>query len=130
MEMLDKVLNLLTGCFPQGFDPAKINSIGLHQVGIELVLADDLAKVIADFGPAVVFISRLAGACAPVVETALTWQENRFLRLSRCRCRKPYGELCSPLASRQRAFRRRARRRKYWRGPRQHIRQNLCRSRI
>src|SRR3989440_12850611 len=59
MEMLDKVLNLLTGCFPQGFDPAKINSIGLHQVGIELVLADDLAKVIADFGPAVVFISRL-----------------------------------------------------------------------
>src|SRR5439155_4015155 len=58
-EVCNEVLDLLTCGFAQSLDPAKISSIGLHQVGIELVLADDLAESIADLRAAVVPVSRL-----------------------------------------------------------------------
>ncbi len=41
--MNDEVLNLLAGGLAQGLDSAKISGIGLHQIRIELMPADDLA---------------------------------------------------------------------------------------
>jgi len=58
-KMNDKVLDLLTCCFPRCLGAAEVDRIGLHQVGIALMLANDLAKVIAGFGAAVVSVSRL-----------------------------------------------------------------------
>src|SRR5207249_8755920 len=58
-EMSNEVFDLLSGGFAQSFDCAKIRRIGLHQIGIELMPADDLAQAIADFGAAVVPVSRL-----------------------------------------------------------------------
>ena len=53
--------DLLTLRFTQSFDSAIIRGVGLHQVGIELVLADDLAQTIADLWTAVVPVGRLRG---------------------------------------------------------------------
>ena len=38
--MDDKGFDLLTGGFAESFGAAEIDSVGLHQVGVELVLAD------------------------------------------------------------------------------------------
>src|SRR5438876_9831269 len=57
--MSNEVLDLLACGFAQSLDPTKISSIGLHQVGIELVLPDDLAQAIADLWASVVPVSRL-----------------------------------------------------------------------
>src|SRR2546425_9511034 len=54
-----KSFDLLTLRFTKSFDSAKIRGVGLYQVGIELMLANDLAKAVADFGAAVVPVGRL-----------------------------------------------------------------------
>src|SRR5207248_6935063 len=66
-QMNYKSFDLLTLRFTQSFDSAIIRGVGLHQVGIELVLTNDLAEAIADLGTAV-SISRLRGqlACLPL----------------------------------------------------------------
>src|SRR5437016_5559456 len=53
----DKVFDLLAGGFAQGRDAAKIHGVGLHQIRVKLMLADDLAKPIANLGAAAVPIS-------------------------------------------------------------------------
>ena len=57
--MRDEVLDLFPGRFAKSLDAAKISCVGLDQVGIELMLANDLAKAVADFGAAVVPVGRL-----------------------------------------------------------------------
>jgi len=49
----NEVLDLLAGGIAQGFHPAEIGGIGFDQGGIELVLADDLAKAITNLGHAI-----------------------------------------------------------------------------
>jgi hypothetical protein len=51
-QLLDEVLNLFPAGISESFRAAEFDGIGLYQFGIELVLADDLAEAIADFGPA------------------------------------------------------------------------------
>src|SRR5207302_7845728 len=58
-QLSDEVLNLLASGVAQSLGPAKISRIGLDQVGIELMLANDLAEAVADFGAAAVPIRRL-----------------------------------------------------------------------
>ena len=67
-----KSFNLFTLRFTQSFDSAKIRSIRLHQVGIELVLPDDLAQAIADLWASVVPVSRLRRELA-----RLSWRLRR-----------------------------------------------------
>src|SRR5207245_11262331 len=57
--MSDKVFDLLAGGFTQGRYAAKIHCVGLHQIRVKLMVADDLAKPIADLRPTVVSIGRL-----------------------------------------------------------------------
>ena len=59
--MGDEVLNLLAGRLAQGLGPAEVDGVGLDQVGIELMLADDLAEAVADSGAAIVPVGRLCG---------------------------------------------------------------------
>jgi hypothetical protein len=49
----DKAFDLLAGGFAEGLGAAEIDGVGLDQVGIELVLADELAEAIPDFGASV-----------------------------------------------------------------------------
>src|SRR6266550_4239252 len=58
-QMNYKSFDLLTLRFTQSFDSAIIRGVGLHQVGIEPMLANDLAKAVADSGTAVVPVGRL-----------------------------------------------------------------------
>ena len=51
--MVDKALDLGAGGLFQGFRAAEVDGIGLDQIGIELVLADELAEAIADTRTAV-----------------------------------------------------------------------------
>src|SRR5207302_1225221 len=66
-QVRDEVFNLLAGGFAQGLRPTEVDGVSLDQGGIQLVLADDLAQTVADFGAAVIAIGRL-------------WRE--FLRIS------------------------------------------------
>ena len=52
----DKAFDLLPGGLAEGFGAAEIDGVGLDQVGIELMLADELAEAVADFGTAVVSV--------------------------------------------------------------------------
>jgi hypothetical protein len=52
----DEGFDLFAGGFAKGLGAAEIDSVGLDQVGIELMLADQLAKAVADFRAAVVSI--------------------------------------------------------------------------
>src|SRR6266851_2118705 len=58
-QVSDKAFDLFPGGFAEGFGPAEIDGVGLDQVGIELVLADQLAEAVTDLGAAVVPIDRL-----------------------------------------------------------------------
>src|SRR2546426_6160215 len=62
-QMNYKSFDLLTLRFTQSFDSAKIRGVRLHQVGIELMLANDLAKAIADLWAAA-SVCRLRGELA------------------------------------------------------------------
>src|SRR5437016_11544311 len=55
-EVSNEGLDLLAGGFAQCLCPAELHRIGLHQVGIKLVLPDDLAQTIANLGPTVVSV--------------------------------------------------------------------------
>ena len=57
--MLDEGLDLLAGGFAQTLGPAEVNGVGLDQIGIELMLADDLAEAVADSGATIVPVGRL-----------------------------------------------------------------------
>ena len=57
----DEGFDLFAGGFAEGFGAAEIDGVGLDQVGIELVLADQLAEAVADFGAAVVSVLPLTG---------------------------------------------------------------------
>jgi len=52
----DECFKLLAGGLAEAFGSAEVDSVGLHQVGIELVLADQLAEAVANFGTAVVSV--------------------------------------------------------------------------
>ena len=52
--MRDEVFHLFAGGIAQGLDAAEIGGVGLDQVGIELMLADDLAEAVANCGAAMV----------------------------------------------------------------------------
>src|ERR1035438_3851292 len=47
-KLLNEAFDLLTRGVFEGFGTAEIDSIGFYQLGIELVLADDLAEPVAD----------------------------------------------------------------------------------
>src|SRR2546425_205697 len=58
-QVRDEVPDLLAGSFAQGLGPAEVGGVGLDQIGVELMLADDLAQAVADSGAAVVPVRRL-----------------------------------------------------------------------
>src|SRR5664279_4369218 len=47
-KLLNEAFHLLASSVFEGFRAAEIDGIGFHQLGIELVLADDLAEPVAD----------------------------------------------------------------------------------
>ena len=53
-QMSNKVLDLFPAGFSQGLRPAKVHCIRLHQVGIKLMLSDDLAEASANLGADIV----------------------------------------------------------------------------
>ena len=59
-EVVDKVLDLPTSGFFQGFCAAEVDGIGLDQVGIKPVLTDKLAEAIANTRAAVSVASAVA----------------------------------------------------------------------
>ena len=58
-QVRDEVFHLLAGGIAKRLDPAEIGRIRLDQVGIELMLADDLAESVANRAAAVVSVGRL-----------------------------------------------------------------------
>src|SRR5207245_5896739 len=58
-EMSNEGFDLLARGLAQGLSRAEVRRIGLHQDGIELMLADDLAEAVADLRAAIVSIGRL-----------------------------------------------------------------------
>ena len=52
--MRDEVFHLLAGGIAKSLDAAEIGGVGLDQVGIELMLANDLAEAVANLRAAVV----------------------------------------------------------------------------
>src|SRR5207244_3064799 len=65
-EVRNKVFDLVACGFAEGFGAAEIDSVGLDEVGIQLVLADELAETVADLGAAVVPVGRLYGNLLPL----------------------------------------------------------------
>ena len=55
--MGDEVLDLFAGGFPQSLYAAEVGGVGLNQIGIELMLANDLAKTIANLRAAMVSVA-------------------------------------------------------------------------
>jgi len=55
-EMRYKAFDLLARGFAEGFGATEIDSVRLDQVGIELMLTDQLAQAVADSGPALVSV--------------------------------------------------------------------------
>ena len=63
--MGDEGFDLLSGGFAEGLGAAEVDGVGLDQVGVELVLADELAEAVADLGSPIVSvlpIDRLRGS--------------------------------------------------------------------
>src|SRR5207248_3696663 len=58
-QVRDEALDLFSGCIPESLGAAEVDGVGLHQTGIELVLANDLAESIADFRTTVASSDRL-----------------------------------------------------------------------
>ena len=50
---------MLACSFAQGLGPAEVGGVCLDQIGVELVLADELAEAVADLGAAIVPVNRL-----------------------------------------------------------------------
>ena len=88
-EVRDEVLDLFARGFPKRFHPAEIGRIGLDQVGIQLMLADDLAEPIADCATAAVAVGRLWRELLRLSRAAaVARRRTRSPRPSRCRCRR------------------------------------------
>jgi hypothetical protein len=51
-----KGFHLLAGSLTEGFGTAEIDGVRLDEVGIELMLADELAEAVADLGPTIVSV--------------------------------------------------------------------------
>jgi hypothetical protein len=61
-ELLDEVLNLFSGGITERLRAAEVDGVGLHEFGVELVLADDLAQAVANFRAAAIPVTiRLLG---------------------------------------------------------------------
>jgi len=60
-QMSHKAFHLLAGGFRESLSAAEIDGVGLDEVGIELVLADQLAEAVADFRTAVVSVRAIDG---------------------------------------------------------------------
>jgi len=58
-EVLDEILDLFARGFPKRFHRAEVGRVGFDQIGIELMLADDLAEAIPDSTAGSVPVSRL-----------------------------------------------------------------------
>src|SRR5208283_4988433 len=56
-ELLNEAFDLLAGGVFEGFGTAEINGVGFYKLGIELVLADDLAEPVADLVTGAVAVS-------------------------------------------------------------------------
>jgi hypothetical protein len=56
-QLLNKVLNLFPAGLSERLRAAEVDGIGLHQFGIELVLADDLAEAVAHLRTGAVAVS-------------------------------------------------------------------------
>ena len=54
--MRHKAFDLFAGGLAEAFGAAEVDGVGLHEVGIELVLADQLAEAVANLRSAVVSI--------------------------------------------------------------------------
>ena len=52
--MSDEGFDLLPGGLAEGFGAAELDSVGLGEVGTELMLADQLTEAVADLGAAIV----------------------------------------------------------------------------
>ena len=52
----DEGFHLLAGGLAESLGAAEIDGVGLHEIGIELVLANELAKAVAELGAAVVSV--------------------------------------------------------------------------
>ena len=74
--MGDETFNLLAGGLAEGLGTAEIDGVGLDQVRIELVLADELAEAIANFGPAVVSVLAIDQLGRELLRLPRGW--NRF----------------------------------------------------
>ena len=59
--MGNKAFDLLARGFAEGFGTAEIDGVGLDQIGIELVLADQLAETVTDFRATVVSVLAIDG---------------------------------------------------------------------
>ena len=55
-QVRDKTFDLFAGGLAEGFGAAEIDGVGLDEVGIELVLADQLTEAVANLGAAVVSV--------------------------------------------------------------------------
>jgi len=58
-QLLDERLDLIACGLTQALNAAEISGVGLHQRSIKLVLANELAKPVANFGTTVVSVSGL-----------------------------------------------------------------------
>src|SRR5271165_1929239 len=56
-KLLDEAFDLLAGGVFEGFGSAEVDGVGFHQLGIEPVLANDLAETVADFVTGTVAVS-------------------------------------------------------------------------
>ena len=65
-EVRNKVFDLVACGFAEGFGAAEIDSVGLDEIGIELVLPNELAEAVTDLGTAVVSVGRLYGNLLPL----------------------------------------------------------------
>ena len=93
-QVVDEGFDLISAGISQGGGAAVIGGIGLHEAGIEVVLADQQAEAVAEARLAVVVavISVRGSACADrAVRARWIWGPSRVPRPSRARCRRPCG---------------------------------------
>jgi hypothetical protein len=80
-EMNDEVLDLLAGGIAQGLGAAEIYGVRLHQIGIELVLPNELAEAITNPRSISISISVMAMATI-VVPNRLGWELTCLFRFT------------------------------------------------
>src|SRR5579864_8866112 len=123
--MRDESFYLFTRGIAKGFHSAEVGGIGLDQVGIELMLADDLTESMANRTTAISvgWLGRQLLRFRRRLASFRQW--TRSPRSSRCRSRRLCAELGSLLWFPLRASRHRGPERKHWMGRRHRIRRSL-----